>query len=68
MALSYLQRASMKSASCQSLPERMQRFGELPDWAETRLQDASPEQLETWAERLLAAGRLEEVFEASGGH
>jgi len=46
----------------------MQRFGELPDWAETRLQDASPEQLETWAERLLAAGRLEEVFEASGGH
>ena len=46
----------------------MQRFGELPAWVETRLRDASPEQLETWAERLLAASRLEDVFEASGGH
>ena len=68
MALSYLQRASMKSASCQSLPERMQRFGELPDWVETRLRDASPEQLEIWGERLLEASRLEEIFEAGGGH
>jgi len=46
----------------------MQRFGELPDWVETRLRDASPEPLETWAERLLAASRLEKVFEASSGH
>lgn len=46
----------------------MQRFGELPDWAETRLQEAPPEQLELWSERLLEAGRLEEVFEANGGH
>ncbi|MFO1423610.1 MAG: DUF4351 domain-containing protein [Candidatus Competibacteraceae bacterium] len=44
------------------------RFGEPPAWVEIRLRDASPEQLETWAERLLAASRLEEVFEASGGH
>lgn len=44
------------------------RFGELPDWAETRLQEAPPDQLELWGERLLEAGRLEEVFEASGGH
>ena len=46
----------------------MQRFGELPDWVETRLRDASPEQLETWAERLLMARRLEEVFESDTEH
>jgi len=44
------------------------RFGELPAWVETRLQDASPEQLETWAERLLMARRLEEVFESDTEH
>ena len=44
------------------------RFGELPAWVETRLRDASPEQLEIWAERLLEASRLEEIFEAGGGH
>ena len=43
------------------------RFGELPAWVETRLRDASPEQLETWAERLLVNSPLEEVFEASDG-
>lgn len=42
----------------------MQRFGELPDWAETRLQEAPPEQLELWGERLLEASRLVEVFES----
>ncbi len=40
------------------------RFGELPDWAETRLQEAPPEQLELWGERLLEASRLVEVFES----
>jgi hypothetical protein len=44
------------------------RFGELPAWAETRLSEAPPEQLEAWSERLLEASRLEEVFEASGRH
>jgi hypothetical protein len=44
------------------------RFGELPAWAEDRLQEAPPEQLELWGERLLEVGRLEEVFEASSGH
>ncbi len=44
------------------------RFGELPDWAETQLQEAPPEQLELWGKRLLEASRLEEIFEASGGH
>ena len=38
------------------------RFGELPEWVETRLVDASREDLDRWAERLLEARRLEEVF------
>ncbi|QXP84029.1 Rpn family recombination-promoting nuclease/putative transposase [Methylococcus sp. Mc7] len=40
------------------------RFGPLPDWVEQRIQQAPPEQLETWAERLLDAESLPAVFEA----
>jgi hypothetical protein len=36
----------------------------LPDWVEQRIQQAPPEQLETWAERLLDAESLPAVFEA----
>ena len=43
-----------------------QRFGALPPELEARLQAAAPEQLETWALRLLTAGRLEDVFGAGG--
>jgi hypothetical protein len=68
MASNCLRRACMKSASCQSPPERTPRFGEPSVWAESRLPEAPPEQLELWSERLLEADRLEEVFEASGGH
>ena len=39
------------------------RFGPLPDWVEQRIQQAPPEQLETWAERLLDAESLPAVFE-----
>lgn len=39
------------------------RFGPLPDWARERLARASPSELESWAERVLVAERLEEVFE-----
>ena len=38
------------------------RFGELPEWVETRLATASREELEHWAERVLEAQRLEDVF------
>jgi hypothetical protein len=38
------------------------RFGPLPEWAEQRLEQASPQELEAWAERVLEAPRLEEVF------
>lgn len=40
------------------------RFGDLPDWAIQRLQDAVPAQLEEWGERLLDADKLEAVFDA----
>jgi hypothetical protein len=39
------------------------RFGELPDWATARLREASPEQLDRWAERLLEVDRLEALFD-----
>ncbi len=39
------------------------RFGELPAWVTPRLQQASPEQLERWAERLLEADDLETLFD-----
>ena len=38
------------------------RFGELPDWAQKRLLQANPEQLEQWADRLLDAPSLDTVF------
>ena len=40
-----------------------QRYGPLPDWARERLAQASPTELESWAERVLVAERLEDVFE-----
>ena len=38
------------------------RFGPLPEWAEQRLEQASLQELEGWAERVLEAPRLEDVF------
>ena len=40
------------------------RFGPLPEWVEERLQGAGEAQLERWAERLLEAPTLAEVFAA----
>ena len=45
-----------------------QRFGEAPEWAQTRLQQADRAQLEAWALRVLDAGSLEEVFDGFTGH
>ena len=39
------------------------RFGDLPEWATARLAQADLEALEGWAERVLDAGTLEEVFQ-----
>ena len=48
----------------QILLQRMltRRFGVVPDWAQERLLEAGPEQLEQWADRLLEAPTLETVF------
>ena len=39
------------------------RFGDLPTWAEERLTQASTDQLEQWAEKILDAQTLQEIFE-----
>ncbi len=39
------------------------RFGDLPGWVDERLEKASLEELEIWAERVLFAKRLEDVFD-----
>ncbi len=38
------------------------RFGELPEWAQTRLSQAEGSDLEAWTEALLSAGSIEQVF------
>ncbi len=38
------------------------RFENLPDWIDQRLEQASRRELETWADRVLDAKRLEDVF------
>ncbi len=38
------------------------RFGDLPVWAVSRLEEAGLEELEVWTDRVLDAGTLEEVF------
>ena len=38
------------------------RFGQIPDWAEQRLQTADPATLERWAVRLLDAPNLEDAL------
>ena len=38
------------------------RFGPLPVWAEQRVEQASPPELEGWAERVLEAQRLVDVL------
>ncbi len=38
------------------------RFGELPGWAEARLESATAEQLEAWTDEILVADSLEALF------
>ncbi|MEA3643990.1 MAG: DUF4351 domain-containing protein, partial [Lamprobacter sp.] len=41
------------------------RFGPLPEWAEGRVQRASSEQLQAWADAVLDAETLDGVFASS---
>jgi hypothetical protein len=43
------------------------RFGELPDWVEMKLSEASAETIEDWAENLIEADSIEDVFEVDAG-
>ena len=38
------------------------KFGELPTWAQERLEHATTDQLEAWAERILSAESLEALL------
>ena len=38
------------------------RFGHLPSWVETRLEESTLKELETWSLQILDANSLEEVF------
>ncbi len=40
------------------------RFGELPPWAEERLQHASPSELENWLDLALSADSLPDLLVA----
>jgi hypothetical protein len=40
------------------------RFEQLPAWAEERLEKASRDELEQWADRVIEAESLEQVFAA----
>jgi len=46
----------------------VRRFGVLPAWVESRLAGASEAELEVWAEAVLDAGTLAEVFGATPGN
>ena len=43
------------------------RFGPLPTWVEQRLAQASQQDLDDWADRVLEAQQLDEVFGVQGG-
>ncbi len=41
------------------------RFERLPSWIDQRLEQASQQDLESWADRVLDAERLEDVFSSA---
>lgn len=45
------------------LRQLCKRFGKLPDWVSSRVQQATPEQLEVWGERLLEIDSLTRLFD-----
>ncbi|CUB07956.1 Putative transposase, YhgA-like/Domain of unknown function (DUF4351) [Tepidiphilus thermophilus] len=59
-----VQKGKLEGESLLLQRQLTRRFGPLPDWAQQRLRSATSEELETWADRVLDAQRLEEVFGA----
>lgn len=47
------------------LRQLTRKFGAVPPWAKLRIDDAGPDELEVWGERILEAASIEEIFEKS---
>nr|WP_274522011.1 DUF4351 domain-containing protein [Ectothiorhodospira lacustris] len=46
----------------------VKKYGAIPTWAQTRLEQAGPEQLETWADAILEAETLEALLSEAPRH
>ncbi|WP_168044667.1 hypothetical protein [Ectothiorhodospira sp. PHS-1] len=46
----------------------VKKYGTIPTWAQTRLDQAGPEQLETWADAILEAETLEALLGETPRH
>ena len=58
-----IMREGIKEARQMSLQELLQeRFGQLPEWVNRKLEDASVQDLQTWLPRVLKAQNLEDVI------
>ncbi len=63
-ALSPLQDEGRRQGEVRLLNRQLEhRYGDVPDWAMSLLEEAGPEQLERWGERILDTNRLEDVFD-----
>ena len=60
------QRGRRQEAASLLRRQLTRRFGQLPDWAEQRLQTAPLAELESWAERVLDAPTLDAVWTETG--
>ena len=48
--------------------QMVKKYGAIPTWAQTRLDQAGPEQLETWADAILEAETLEALLSEAPRH
>ncbi|WP_168044666.1 hypothetical protein [Ectothiorhodospira sp. PHS-1] len=49
-------------------PADLKKYGAIPSWAQTRLDQAGPEQLETWADAILESETLEALLSEAPRH
>tara|TARA_R110001599_G_scaffold60939_2_gene169236 strand:- start:280 stop:555 length:276 start_codon:yes stop_codon:yes gene_type:complete len=52
-----------REESCETLRSQLQlKFGEVPNWVESRIEQADRDQLKAWLSEILFASNLEEMF------
>jgi hypothetical protein len=52
-----------REESCENLHSQLKlKFGEVPDWVESRIEQADRDQLKAWLRDILFASSLEEMF------